>query len=106
MKLDIDGIIKLATMIADNKKEKPMTRRRAPRNFKHISEANAIELMRKRLDEAEDLKRFLEEREKINKKEDKKKDGWSVEKIAIFLVLSFPITGVLYLKLISSLMGK
>lgn len=67
---------------------------------------DVVRLFRQKLEEAEMLKKFLDEREKLNKKEDKKDDkkedkGWDASKIALWLMLTFPITGPLYLKFLS-----
>lgn len=93
-------VIKLAEMIntfrpKEDKMRRP--RNRMPRHIHRMDDVDVLALMNKRLTEAENLKRFLEEREKINKKEEKKKDnnkdGLSLLEIAMLLVLMYPIIG-------------
>jgi hypothetical protein len=104
-------IIKLMEMLkAFPPQEKPVRRNnRVPRYLNKMDDHDVIALMHKRIEEAQALEAFLKEREKINKKEEKKeekeKKGWSIEQIAIFLVLTFPVTGLLYVKFLNSILA-
>lgn len=92
-------VIKLMAMLkAFPPKEDKMPRRRGPPKFvKQMDDHDVLALMHKRLEEAQALENFLKEREKINKKEEKKDDkkGLSFEQIAMLLVLTYPVVGLI-----------
>ena len=61
-------------------------------------------LLHKKLQEADTLKRLLDDREKINKKEEKKEEkGWSLHHISYFLIATFPITAPAYVAYIRAM---
>jgi len=93
-------IFDLATKIAELKSIKeaqPMRRRRPPRHIQRMPDVDITVLLHKKLEEAETLKRILDDREKANKKEDKKKDGLSTIEIMMLLIASYPIIGPAWL---------
>lgn len=75
-------------------KEAKMPRRRGP-PYKHTPDFDIAALLHKKLEEAEILKKILDDREKANKKEEKKeeKKGLSVPELAMILVATYPIIG-------------
>lgn len=89
-------IFELAEKIAALKKPeaKPMRNRRPPRHIQKMSNEGITALLLKKLEEAEALKQFLDNREKANKKEDKKKE-WDFTQTAMALVISYPIIGLI-----------
>lgn len=97
-----DFISVLEYMKAFNKPPKAL-RTKKPKN--EFDEFNLTLLLHKKLEEADALKKLLDDREKANKKEEKKeeKKGMDAPTIAMWLVLSFPITGPLYLKFLSTM---
>ena len=91
-------VFKLAEMLAafqTKKEDKPMRNRRGPPKFSpRMRDDDVVALLHKKLEEADTLKKMLDDREKANKKDDKKKDGMSTEQIAIFLMMTYPIIGL------------
>lgn len=90
-------VFKLAEMLSafQKKEDKPMRSRRGPSHrFNKMSDESITTILQRKLEEADTLKKMLEDREKANKKEDKKKEGLSTEQIAMFLVASYPIIGM------------
>lgn len=78
-------------------KEDKMRSRRRPPPYRYENDFDIAALLHKKLEEADTLKKLLEDREKAHKKEDKKDDkkSLSTEQLAIFLVMSYPIIGLL-----------
>lgn len=77
-------------------KEAKMPRRRGPppqKYFDRMHDADVIALLHKRLEEADTLKKLLDDREKAHKKEDKKKEFMTIAEICMVLVASYPIIG-------------
>jgi len=61
-----------------------------------FSDIDITLLLQKKLQEAETLKKLLDDREKANKKEDKKKEEISLQRLAHLMVVTAPITGPIY----------
>lgn len=62
-----------------------------------IDDISLTMLMHRKLEEAEALKKLLEDYHKVHKKEDKKDESkWSLHHISYFLIATFPITAPLY----------
>lgn len=85
--------------------EKPPKRRRKrdidfdPRDF------DVTTFIHKEIERAENLKKLLNNYEKINKKEEKKEEKkFHSHQIAMFLVLTFPVTAPLYVAYIKALL--
>ena len=75
-------------------KEAKMPRRRGPpKYFDRMRDEDVVALLHKRLEEADTLKKLLDDREKANKKEDKKKEFMTIAEICMVLVASYPIIG-------------
>lgn len=92
-------ILKLAEMIASKKEDKPMRQRnrRPPRmNFtERMNDLDVANLLQKRLAEADALKKILDDRQKANeKKEEKKKNEITLYHVAMGLVATYPIIGL------------
>lgn len=76
------------------RKEDKMPRRRGPPKYlEHMRDTDVIALLHKRLEEADTLKKLLDDREKAHKKEDKKKEFMTIAEICMVLVASYPIIG-------------
>lgn len=92
-------VFKLAEMMATfqmtKKEDKSMrkSRRGPPRHMKRLVDEDIIALLHKKLEEADTLKKILDDREKAGKKADDKKK-LSVEQLAMLLVASYPIIGL------------
>lgn len=88
---------------------KPPKTKRPKRKEYEINNLDLVGAIETRRRELKALESFLEDQVKIYKKEDKKDDkdkkeekaGWDAPKIALWLMLTFPITGPLYLKFLS-----
>lgn len=100
-------VYKLAEMIATfktKKEDKPMRSRRGPpRHLNRMNDESITTLLQRKLEEADTLRKMLEDREKANKKDDKKDDKKSTistEQLAIFLVLTYPIVGLLLYQIV------
>jgi hypothetical protein len=93
-----DEVFKLAERIAafQNKPEdKNMKRpRRAPRHLMRMNDYDIVAELHKALERADTLKKILDDREKANKKEEKKKE-WDFTQTAMALVISYPIIGLI-----------
>lgn len=92
-------VFKLAEMMATfkmTKEDKSMrkSRRGPPRHTKRLGDEDIIALLHKKLEEADTLKKILDDREKAGKKADDKKK-LSVEQLAMLLVASYPIIGLM-----------
>lgn len=84
----------LALLEWANKKEKPKRRRKS-----ELPEGpfDVTTYIHKKIEEAETLTKLLKDYEKANKKEDKKPEtNWS-DKLAFWMVVTFPITAPLYI---------
>lgn len=81
-------------------------RSRAKKKDFDISEIDISLLIHKKLQEADVLKKLLDDRERANKKEEKKeeKKGLSIHHVSTFLMLTFPITAPLYVFLVKHLL--
>jgi len=83
--------------------KQPKPKRRRIKDF-DVDDVSITMLMHKKLEEAADLKKLLEDYHKANKKEDNKKEGWSIHHISMFFMLTFPIIGPLYAMWLKSLL--
>lgn len=82
------------------------TRRRERDRDLDFTDIDISLLLHKKLQEADTLKRLLDDREKAHKKEDKKeeKQRITVHHLAMFFALSFPIIGPLYVQYLKALL--
>ena len=94
-------IIELADLIASRKKEAPpmnRSRRRATHRFTKTNDEDIVQQLHKALERADTLKKVLDDREKANKKE--KDKGPTAQSIATFLMMTYPIIGLVLLYLL------
>jgi hypothetical protein len=68
-----------------------------------LDEYSITMLLHKKLEEAEAMKKLLEDYHKAHKK-DEKKEGWNIHHISMFFMLTFPIIGPLYAMWLKSLL--
>lgn len=83
-------------------REKPM------RTHKKEEKVDLMNLLDQKRREYEAVKLFVEQQNKLNKSEEKKEENrlkWKLEHIAMFLIVTSPITGPLYVWWFRSLLG-
>ena len=81
---------------AMKQKEPRITKKRRVKDVP-LEDLNLVELLRRKQNEAKMLADFLNDHEKLHKKEEAKKNqGISIERFSMLLVATFPITGPLY----------
>lgn len=95
-------VIKLADMLNSfrPKEDKPVRRPRPDKRpyIERMSDLDLANLMQRRLAEADAVRKMLEDREKANKKEEKKDDKKiTTPQLAMLLLLSYPIIGLVIL---------
>lgn len=76
--------------------DKPKRKKYRRERLLDFSDIDVALLLQKKLQEAETLKKLLDDREKANKKEDKKKDDININRLTQLMVLTAPITGPIY----------
>lgn len=88
-------MVALLEWAKNQKGDKPKRRKKISGYFE--DDVSITALMHRKIEEAEALSKLLKDYEKANKKEDKKPDNnWS-DKLAFWMVVTFPITAPLYI---------